>query len=56
MGDIRSSDDPTKSVTESTVSHIANDNVNNQKPSKGMKTDMKSTETKKVKISLLCFF
>ncbi|EFO14238.1 hypothetical protein LOAG_14286 [Loa loa] len=56
MGDIRNSDDPTKCVTESTVTQISNDNVNNQKPSKGLKMDAKLTETKKVEILFFSVF
>uniref|UniRef100_A0AAF5RTQ9 Uncharacterized protein n=1 Tax=Wuchereria bancrofti TaxID=6293 RepID=A0AAF5RTQ9_WUCBA len=48
MSNIRNSDDPTKSVIESIVSHSASDNANSQKSSKLLKTDTKSTENKKV--------
>ncbi|VDO57881.1 unnamed protein product [Onchocerca flexuosa] len=48
MGDICSSNDPMKSVMESTVSNIINDAiVNNQTQSKGVKMETKSTGTKK---------
>ncbi|KAK6112283.1 hypothetical protein QQG55_47070 [Brugia pahangi] len=48
MGDIRSSDDPTKSVIESTISRSASDNAKSRKSSNFLKTDTKSTENKKV--------
>ncbi|MCP9263400.1 hypothetical protein DINM_006202 [Dirofilaria immitis] len=49
MGDICSSDDPMKSITESSIiiSHIINDNDNNQTQSKSVKMKTKSMETKK---------
>uniref|UniRef100_A0A915PU72 Altered inheritance of mitochondria protein 24, mitochondrial n=1 Tax=Setaria digitata TaxID=48799 RepID=A0A915PU72_9BILA len=50
MGDVRSSDDPIKNATETTVSQIVTDNdSNNQKQQlKLLKIEAKSAETKKV--------
>lgn len=56
MGDIASSDDPTKSTTESTASRTINDNVKDQKQSKVFKTNIKSNEHKKVQILRRFFY
>uniref|UniRef100_A0A0R3RPB4 ZP domain-containing protein n=1 Tax=Elaeophora elaphi TaxID=1147741 RepID=A0A0R3RPB4_9BILA len=48
MGDICNSDDPIKSVNESTSPNIVNDNVNNQNPSETLKTGTEPNETNKM--------